>query len=75
MEDNERTRELKEDASCHIAVVAQAVEAVEKVNELIASNAADSMKIMEGVKELTKLIDHYRTGTVMNAAIDGAEHE
>jgi methyl-accepting chemotaxis protein len=75
MEDNERTRELKEDASCHIAVVAQAVEAVEKVNELIASNAADSMKIMEGVKELTKLIDHYRTGTVMNAAIDGAEYE
>jgi len=74
MEDNERTRELKEDASSHIAVVAQAVEAVEKVNELIASNAADSMKIMEGVKELTKLIDHYRTGTVRDAAVDGSEH-
>jgi methyl-accepting chemotaxis protein len=65
MEDNERTRELKEDASSHIAVVAQAVGAVQKVDELIASNAADSMKIMESVKALTKLIDHYRTGTVI----------
>jgi hypothetical protein len=38
---------------------------VQKVDELIASNAADSMKIMESVKALTKLIDHYRTGTVI----------
>jgi hypothetical protein len=70
MEDNERTRELKDDASCHIAVVAQAVEAVQKVDELIASNAEDSAKIMESVKELTRLIDHYRTGTVMVSASD-----
>lgn len=65
MEDNERTRELKEDASSHIAVVEQAVDAVQKVDELIASNAADSVKIMDSVKSLTKLIDHYRTGTVI----------
>jgi methyl-accepting chemotaxis protein len=75
MEDNERTRELKDDASCHITVVAQAVEAVEKVNELIASNAADSMKIMEGVKTLTELIDHYRTGTVLNTSSERTGHE
>jgi methyl-accepting chemotaxis protein len=75
MEDNDRTRELKDDAACHIAVVAQAVEAVEKVNELIASNAADSMKIMEGVKTLTKLIDRYRTGTLLNTSSDRSGHE
>jgi methyl-accepting chemotaxis protein len=71
MEDNERTRELKEDASCHIAVVGQAVDAVKKVDELIASNAADSIKIMDSVKTLTILIDHYRTGKVMAPDTEG----
>jgi methyl-accepting chemotaxis protein len=74
MEDNERARELKEDASSHIAVVAQAVDAVRKVDELIASNAADSMKIMESVKALTTLIDHYRTGTVNTPEREGHSH-
>jgi methyl-accepting chemotaxis protein len=75
MDDNERTRELKEDASSHIAVVAQAVEAVEKVNNLIASNAADSMKIMESVKALTRLIDQYRTGASLAAPSVRTGHE
>ncbi|MDA8427914.1 MAG: methyl-accepting chemotaxis protein [Geobacteraceae bacterium] len=70
MEDNERTRELKDDAASHIAVVAQAVDAVQKVDDLIAANAADSMRIMDSVKTLTKLIDHYRTGTVMSDETD-----
>ncbi|BCS55557.1 methyl-accepting chemotaxis protein [Geobacter sp. SVR] len=65
MEDNQRTRELKEEATRQIAIVGQAVEAVRKVNELIASNAADSRKILQEVKFLTSLIDHYRTGTVV----------
>jgi hypothetical protein len=46
-------------------VVAQAVDAVRKVDELIASNAADSVKIMESVKSLTNLIDRYRSGTAL----------
>jgi len=75
MEDNERTKELKEDASCHIAVVTQAVDSVRKVHEIIASNAADSMKIMDSVKELTKLIDQYRTGSVMSAGATGNDHD
>ena len=74
MEDNERTRELKEDASSHIVVVEQAVGAVQKVDELIASNAADSQKIMEGVKTLTILIDHYRTGKVIASETEGLSH-
>jgi hypothetical protein len=75
MDDNDRTRELKEDASGHIASVAQAVEAVQKVNELTASNAADSILIMDGVKTLTRLIDHYRTGTVPGKNSGGTADE
>ena len=70
MEDNERTRELKDDAACHITVVAHAVDAVQKVDDLIAANAADSMRIMDSVKTLTKLIDNYRTGTVTSGETD-----
>lgn len=74
MEDNDRTRALKEDATSHIDAVAQAVDAVQKVNELIASNAADSIRIMDGVKTLTRLIDHYRTGTVMGRDAETHDH-
>jgi methyl-accepting chemotaxis protein len=74
MDDNERTRALKEDASGHIAAVVQAVDAVRKVDELIASNAADSIRIMDGVKTLTLLIDNYRTGTVLENEADGLTH-
>ena len=75
MEDNERTRELKEDASSHIEVVEKAVDAVQKVDELIASNAADSMKIMDSVKTLTRLIDHYRAGTGVETDTEGLRHD
>ena len=75
MEDNDRTRELKEDASDNIAAVEQAVDAVQKVDELIASNAADSIRILNGVKTLTSLIDHYRAGTVMNNVTDRLVHD
>lgn len=75
LEDNDRTRAIKEDASGHITAVAKAVDAVQKVNALISSNAADSMQIMDSVKTLTKLIDHYRTGTVLQNPTDGRTHE
>lgn len=75
MDDNDRTRALKEDASGHIAAVAQAMDAVQKVNALIASNAADSIRIMDGVRTLTVLIDHYRTGAVLENESDGLVHE
>ena len=74
MDDNDRTRALKEDASGHIAAVAQAVAAVQQVNTLIASNAADSLRIMDGVMSLTRLIDHYRTGAVLDNKADGHTH-
>jgi len=69
MDDNNRTRELKEDASRQIAVARQAVDAVRRVEELISYNAVESRKILEGLKLLTHLIDKYRVGK--SAAIDG----
>jgi methyl-accepting chemotaxis protein len=75
MDDNDRTRALKEDASGHIAAVTQALDAVQKVNILISSNAADSIRIMDGVKMLTILIDHYRTGAVLANETEGSGHE
>lgn len=56
-------------------MVAQAVEAVRKVDELIATNASDSRKIMDGVKNLAVLIDHYRTGTVVEMDATALTHE
>lgn len=69
MEDNERTRELKEDASLQIAVARQAVDAVRRVEELISFNAVESRKVLEGLKLLTHLIDKYRVGR--SADMDG----
>lgn len=69
MEDNERTRVLKEEASLQIAVARQAVDAVRRVEELISFNAVESRKILEGLKLLTHLIDKYRVGR--RADMDG----
>lgn len=63
LEDNERTKELMDGASSQIAVAGQAVDAVRRVEELIVSNAVDSRNILDEVKLLTRLIDHYRGGT------------
>jgi hypothetical protein len=75
MDDNDRTRALKEDAAGHISAVAEAVAAVQKVDALVASNAADSLRIMDGVMTLTRLIDHYRTGTVLQTRMEGRDNE
>ena len=75
MEDNDRTKELKEDASRQISAVEHAVDAVQKVHELIDSNAADSVRIVDGVKALTLLIDRYRSGSVVQAGTDGSGNE
>ena len=65
MQDSERTQQLKQEASQQIEVARQAVAAVQRVEALIASNAVESRKIVDGIKTLTRLIDHYRTGTVV----------
>lgn len=60
MEDNDRTRELKNEATMNIALAKQAVEAVSGVETLIVSNAAESRIVTEALTLLTDLIDRYR---------------
>jgi methyl-accepting chemotaxis protein len=75
MEDNDRTRELTEGATSQIAVVGQAVDAVRRVEALIVSNAVESRNILEEVKSLTRLVDHYRGGTKLVQDNGGADRE
>jgi methyl-accepting chemotaxis protein len=63
MEDNDRTKELKEEASQQLTLAKLAVEAVKGVETQIASNAVDSGTIAETVTALTDLIDSYRDET------------
>lgn len=65
MEDNERTRELKNEATQHIALAKQAVEAVSGVEAQIATNAIERRIITEALASLTNLIDHYRGETIL----------
>jgi methyl-accepting chemotaxis protein len=60
MEDNDRTRELKNEASQHITLAKQAVDAVKGVEEQIAENALESRMIIDTITALTVLIDQYR---------------
>jgi hypothetical protein len=65
MEDNDRTRELKNEATQHIALAKQAVEAVKKVEKQIATNAIESRIITDTLTSLTDLIDRYRGETIL----------
>lgn len=60
MEDNDRTRELKDEVSQHIALAKQAVETVKGVEMQMATNAAESVAIVEALTLLTGLIDNQR---------------
>jgi methyl-accepting chemotaxis protein len=67
MEDNERTLELKNEATRNIALAKKAVEAVKGVETQISVNAVESRIITEALASLTNLIDHYRGDTVQNS--------
>ena len=60
MEDNERTKELKDEVTQHITLAKQAVETVKGVEAQMATNAAESAAIMEALALLTCLIDKHR---------------
>lgn len=64
MEDNDRTRELKNEATQHIDLAKRAVEAVKGVESQITTNAIESRVITEALTSLTDLIDRYRGETV-----------
>lgn len=75
MEDNERTRKMKEGALGQISVAAKAVDAVRRVESLVVANTAESRNIMEEVKTLTSLIDHYRGGAVVKLVDEAGRHD
>ena len=64
MEDNERMRELKNEASQNITLARQAVGAVMGVEAQITTNAIENRIITEALATLTDLIDHYRGETI-----------
>lgn len=64
MEDNDRTRELKREATLQIALAKQAVAAVRGVEEQIEANALENRTITDLLNTLTDLIDQYRGETV-----------
>jgi methyl-accepting chemotaxis protein len=65
MDDNDRTKELKREATEQIALAKQAVDAVRGVEEQIATNAVESRIITDSLKILTDLIDRYRGETIL----------
>lgn len=60
MDDNEHTRELKNEASRHISLAQQAVEAVRVVETQIATNAIENCIVMEALTSLSDVIDRHR---------------
>jgi len=75
MEDNERTRELKNEATQHIALVTEAVEAVKRIETQIATNAIENRIITEALTSLTDLIDRYRGETVLELDDESVNYE
>jgi hypothetical protein len=75
MEDNERTRELKNEATQQIDLAKHAVDAVREVEAQIATNAIESRIITEYLASLTDLIDRYRGETVQEIDEDTAYYD
>lgn len=75
MEDNERTRELRNEATQHIVLAKQAVEAVRAVDAQIATNAIESRVITEALTSLTNLIDRYRGETILENYEESANYD
>lgn len=68
MQDSERTQHLKQEAGQQIELARQAVAAVQRVESLVATNAVEGKKILDGIRTLTRLIDQYRGEEVADDA-------
>lgn len=75
MEDNQRTRELKNEATQHIDLAKKAVEAVRGVDAQMAANAIESRIIIEALTSLTDLIDRYRGETILDLDEESVNYE
>lgn len=61
MEDNERARELKNDAAQHILLAKQSLEAAREAEIQISTHAIENRIITESLRSLSDLLDSYRT--------------
>lgn len=75
MDDNERTRELKERASGQLVLAERAVGAVRSVDAMISVNTAQTRMILGAVMTLTRLIDHHRGEVVAGADEEAVSYE
>ena len=75
MDDNDRTRELKNEATRNIALATQAVEAVRGVDAQIVMNSLESSRTTDALSHLTRLIDNYRGGMIQELNDDSANYE
>lgn len=67
IEHNERTKGLKESVSYQLVTAEKAVEAIFKVDEMVAANTAETRRILDAAMMLTGLIDLYRGETSVEA--------
>lgn len=75
MEDNDRTSDLKNEASRNILLARQAVEAVRGVESLIAANTREGEKIVKALSELEMLIDKYRDEAIVDLDQEADKNE
>lgn len=75
IENNERTKGLKENVYRQLVIAENAVEAVRKVDDMILANTAETRSILEAVMALTRLIDLYRRETDIETGEGTISHE
>lgn len=75
MEDNERARDLKEEATGKLVVAEQAVEAVRAVDALMSANADENRLILDGLGELMSLVDRYREESILELDDEALSYE
>jgi methyl-accepting chemotaxis protein len=75
MDDNDRMRELKDEASRPISLAKQAAESVRGFETQIARNAIESCIITETLTSLSDLSDHYRGEPILELDEDSISHD
>lgn len=75
VEDSERTKELRSEASQRIALAEQAVVAVRGVETQITTNALEGRLIAETLESFTDLIDKYRGETILELDEESVNYE
>jgi methyl-accepting chemotaxis protein len=75
MDDNDRMRELKDEASRPISLAKQAAESVRGVETQIARNAIESCIITETLTSLSDLSDRYRGEPILEPDEESISHD